>query len=169
MLIAAAIVGAAAVCWAARLLQVDLRAARDESTRARTLTLLQMFSGGIADTRAHPAAMLTWLPLARAARQLFPTECAALDAASGRTFPFTAEDVQAAHAQWTAGWLAWERTHDGEYKMKAAILEEQLVAAGGSAAARAKLDAVEREKLDLYQRRYEEYVRVAKALQSLTV
>jgi hypothetical protein len=33
---------------------------------------------------------------------------------------------------------------------------------------RAKLDAVEREKLDSYQRRYEEYVRIAKALQALT-
>src|SRR5215471_4943737 len=32
---------------------------------------------------------------------------------------------------------------------------------------RARLDALEREKLDLYQRRYEEYVRVAKALQKL--
>jgi hypothetical protein len=34
--------------------------------------------------------------------------------------------------------------------------------------ARARLDAVEREKLELYQRRYEEYVRVSKALQSLS-
>jgi hypothetical protein len=32
---------------------------------------------------------------------------------------------------------------------------------------RAKVDAIEREKLDAYQRRYEEYVRVAKALQAL--
>ena len=32
---------------------------------------------------------------------------------------------------------------------------------------RARLDAVEREKLDLYQRRYTDYVRVAKALQAL--
>jgi hypothetical protein len=33
---------------------------------------------------------------------------------------------------------------------------------------RARLDAVEREKLETYQRRYEEYVRVAKALQALS-
>ena len=34
-------------------------------------------------------------------------------------------------------------------------------------AARARLDAIEQEKLELYQRRYAEYVRVAKALQAL--
>jgi hypothetical protein len=33
---------------------------------------------------------------------------------------------------------------------------------------RARVEAVEREKLDIYQRRYEEYVRVSKALQTLT-
>jgi hypothetical protein len=32
---------------------------------------------------------------------------------------------------------------------------------------RARLDAVEQEKLEIYQRRYAEYVRVAKALQAL--
>jgi hypothetical protein len=36
-----------------------------------------------------------------------------------------------------------------------------------SPARRARIEAIEREKLDLYQRRYEEYVRVAKALQML--
>jgi hypothetical protein len=38
---------------------------------------------------------------------------------------------------------------------------------GGSTVARARLEAVEQEKLDLYQRRYQDYVRVAKALQAL--
>jgi hypothetical protein len=33
---------------------------------------------------------------------------------------------------------------------------------------RARVDAVEREKLDAYQRRYQEYVQVARALQALT-
>jgi hypothetical protein len=53
--------------------------------------------------------------------------------------------------------------------MKAAAAQAELLASGGSgtAAARARVDAVEREKLDLYQRRYGEYVRVAKALQAL--
>jgi hypothetical protein len=102
------------------------------------------------------------------ARQLFPSESAALDRAAGGTFPFTSEHAQAAHAQWTADWLAWERTHDAAYKLKAAAAEQELVASGGAAAHRAKLDAIESEKLDLYQRRYSEYVRVAKALQALT-
>jgi len=90
-----------------------------------------------------------------------------LAARSAATFPFSTGQVQAAHARWTAEWLAWERTHDAEYKLKAVVLEREL-AAGESAIARARLDAVEREKLDLYQRRYQEYVQVAKALQSLS-
>jgi hypothetical protein len=42
-----------------------------------------------------------------------------------------------------------------------------LSASAGSVIVRAKLESVEREKLDLYQRRYQEYVQVAKALQGL--
>ena len=74
--------------------------------------------------------------------------------------------IQAAPALWTADWLAWERTHDAEFKLKAALAAAELAAAGDSEVARGRVDAVEREKLDLYQRRYAEYVRVAKALQS---
>ena len=168
-LIAAAIVIAAAVYWAGRELLAELRAAREESAKARALAVLQMFSAGVAATRVDPRAMLTWQPLARAARQLLPSEFALLDAASGRPFPFTADEVQAAHAQWTAEWLAWDRMHDAEFKLKAAVLEQEVTASGGSVASRAKLEAVEREKLDLYQRRYQEYVQVAKALQGLGV
>ena len=109
---------------------------------------------------------MTWVPLARAARQLLPAEFALLDAAAGGPFPFSAERIQAAHAQWTAEWLSWERAHDAEYKLKAAVLDREL-AAGESAMARARLEAVEREKIDLYQRRYQEYVQIAKALQAL--
>jgi hypothetical protein len=167
--IAAAIVVAAAVLWAGRELLAEVRAARDEASRARALAVLQLFAASVAATRANPRELLTWQPLARAARRLLPAEFASLDAASGGTFPFSAEQVQAAHAQWTADWLAWERMHDGEYKLKAAILEQELAASGGSVVARAKLEAVEREKLDLYQRRYQEYVQVAKALQGLVV
>ena len=36
-----------------------------------------------------------------------------------------------------------------------------------AAAMRAELDAIEFEKLEQYQRRYEEYVRVSRALQAL--
>ena len=165
--LAAAIIVAAAVLWAARELLAEMHAARDAAARARALAVLQMFAAGIAAARADPRELLTWQPLARAARKLLPAEFASLDAASGGTFPFAAEQVQAAHAQWTADWLAWERMHDGEYKLKAAVLEQELSASAGSVIVRAKLESVEREKLDLYQRRYQEYVQVAKALQGL--
>ena len=81
-----------------------------------------------------------------------------------RTFPFTTEQIQAAHSQWTADWLAWERTHDYDYKLKAAAAEHELAASVGSPIMRARLEAVEREKLDLYQRRYQDYVRVSHLL-----
>jgi hypothetical protein len=165
--ITAAIVVAAAIVWAVRALVLELRAVRTEATRTRALAVLQTFSAGIAAAHAEPRALLTWVPLARAARQLLPSEFALLDAAAGATFPFSTEQVQAAHARWTADWLAWERTHDAEYKLKAVVLEREL-AAGESAGVRARLESVEREKLDLYQRRYSEYVQVAKALQSLS-
>ena len=109
---------------------------------------------------------LVWQPIAKLARELLPAEAAAIDRAAGATFPFTAADLQAAHAQWTADWLAWERAHDAEYKLKATIAAAELAASGNADVARGKVDAVENEKLDRYQRRYAEYVRVAKALQS---
>jgi hypothetical protein len=105
--------------------------------------------------------------VAAAARKLFPEEFAAIDRAAGAIFPFDPKQIQAAHARWTAEWLAWERTHDAEYKLKAQAAEADLALSGGSAIARGRLEAVEREKIELYQRRYEEYVRVGKALQTL--
>ena len=100
-------------------------------------------------------------------RARFAAEFAALDAASGSTFPFSKDFIAAAHSRWTADWLAWEKAHDAEYKLKALVAQEELRDLAASGTARAKLEAVEREKLELYQRRYEEYVRVARALQSL--
>jgi hypothetical protein len=91
-----------------------------------------------------------------------------MDRAAGGVFPFGNDRMQSAHAQWTADWLAWERSHDAEYKLKAAALEQDIATYGSSTMRRAQLDAVEREKLDLYQRRYQEYVQVSKALQALT-
>jgi hypothetical protein len=168
MIVAAALIVAAAVAWAALRLGTELRAASEARARDRTATLLQLFAPAIAGARTDPRAYVVWQPIARTARQLFPDECAALDRAAGGAFPFAAGEIEAAHAQWTADWLAWERAHDSEYKLKAAQAHADLVAAGGSDAARGKVDAVEREKLDLYQRRYTEYVRIAKALQALT-
>jgi hypothetical protein len=114
-----------------------------------------------------PRAILEWQPLAAASRKLFPQEFAELDAAFGGMFPFNRDQIQNAHAQWTADWLAWEAAHDVEYKLKAATIEGELASGGASRLLRARLDAVEREKLDRYQRRYQEYVRVSKALQVL--
>jgi hypothetical protein len=163
-----AVIVAAAIAWAALQIVAELRAGRQESARARAAALLDLFAPALTATQHDPRAYLIWQPLATIARQMFPSESAALDRAAGGTFPFTTAQVQAAHAQWTADWLAWERTHDAEYKLKATAAIEELAAAGGSAAARGKVEAVEREKIDLYQRRYSEYVRVAKALQALS-
>jgi hypothetical protein len=167
MILLAALTIAGAIWWGAQQLVGQMRAGRDDAARSRTLALVDLFAPAIGAAQADPRALLVWQPLAKMARQLFPAECAALDGAAGGTFPFTSDQAQAAHAQWTADWLAWERLHDGDYKLKTAAAEQELVASGGSPVLRAKLDAIEREKLDLYQRRYSEYVRIAKALQSL--
>ena len=159
---------AAAIAWGCRLIAVRIAAAREVDIESRTLQVLTTFAPAVGACNADPRAILAWEPLARTARTLFPEEFARIDRATRAAFPFGADRIQAAHAQWTADWLGWERTHDAEYKLKAAGVEDELERSGGSALVRARLDAVEREKLDLYQRRYAEYVRVAKALQALT-
>ena len=164
--ILASLIVAGAIAWAARLVAAEIRAARDAASRARTASLLDLFAPALEAAERDPRAYLVWHPIAAIARQLFPEESAALDRAAGGVFPFSRDRIQAAHARWTADWLAWERTHDAEFKLKAALAAAQLAAAGDSEVARGRMDAVEREKLDLYQRRYAEYVRVAKALQS---
>ncbi|MBZ5559572.1 MAG: hypothetical protein LAO77_20065 [Acidobacteriia bacterium] len=167
MILIAALALAGVGAFFGRQIAGELRAAREEAARGRTVALLQLFASGQAAARSDPRALLVWQPLAKTSRELFPQDFASLDRAAGATFPFTKDQLQAAHAQWTADWLAWERTHDAEYKLKAAVAEQELTAAGASALGRSKLEAVEREKLELYQRRYQEYVRVAKALQAL--
>jgi hypothetical protein len=169
VIVIAALIVAATVVWATQQILHELRSARAEAARGRTTALLQMFAPALAAADADPRALLVWHPLAQHARTIFPDEFASLDRAAASAFPFTKERLQAAHAKWTTDWLAWERAHDAEYKVKAAMAEQDLVASGGSPVQRARLDAVEREKLDLYQRRYTEYVQVAKALQALTV
>ena len=145
----------------------ELKHIRDEARVSRALTIVSLFAPGVVAARLDPKALLAWQPLARLARRIAPDEFALLDRESGSMFPFSEDALQAAHAQWTADWLAWERAHDAEFKLKAAEVEHELAASGGAPFIRAKLDAVEREKLDRYQRRYQEYVQVAKALQSL--
>ena len=158
---------AAALLWGASRIVRELQAAREESIHGRALPIVRLFAPAIEAVQDDPRALLVWQPLARTVRQLYPAESAAVDRAAGGPFPFGRELMAAAHARWTADWLTWEGTHDAEYKLKTAAAEDELAATGGAAAARARLDLIEREKLALYQRRYEEYVRVAKALQAL--
>jgi hypothetical protein len=172
MLVIAILVVAGVAYWSTLQIVAELKAVRDEAARARAATLIQMFGPAMSEAARDPRALLVWYPLAKTARATDPDVFAGLDRATQGTFPFSQEQVQAAHAQWTADWLAWERTHDAEYKLKAAALEHELGLETGTAGAspilRARLDAIEREKLDTYQRRYQEYVQVAKALQGLT-
>ena len=156
MILIAALIVAGAVLAGAMLVANAIRAAREDVTRTRAASLLATFASGVGAAEDDPRAMLVWEPLARVARQTWPEEFALLERAGAGTFPFGRERLQAAHARWTTEWLAWERTHDAEYKLKAAVAEHELVAAGGAPHARAKLDAIESEKLDRYQKRYEE-------------
>jgi hypothetical protein len=165
LILAAAIVSAA-VIFAAVLLSRS-GAASTGGDETRRLQLLALFAPGVAAAAENPRALLVWLPLATTARALFPADFAAIDRAAGGTFPFSREHIDAAHARWSAEWLTWEASHDAEYKLKAATAEEELRASPGSPVLRARLDSVEREKLERYQRRYEEYTRVSKALKNL--
>lgn len=162
----AALIVAAAIVWGAQLVASALAAPRDDERRRQALAILDLFAPAIAAVQADPRALLVWHPLASSARALFADAFADLDRVSGNTFPFTEASVQAAHARWTTDWLAWERSHDATYKRKAIETQHELADAA-PAVLRGRLEAVEQEKLELYQRRYEEYVRVAKALQSL--
>jgi hypothetical protein len=157
----------AAIVWAAIAIGRQLAADREARAHDRAVRLLALFAPGLVAATDDARALLVWQPLAATARKMFPQDFAALDQASGGTFPFNATAIEAAHARWSTDWLGWERTHDAEYKLKAAAVEAEIAASGTSSVGRARLDAVEREKLELYQRRYAEYVRVSKALQAL--
>jgi hypothetical protein len=167
MVLAAALIIAAAMVWSTVRVARELASLRDAAARSRVLQLLELLTPGIGAAANDPRALLLWQPIARAVRELFPDESAAIDRAAGAPFPFSRNRLEAAHAKWTAEWLAWEGTHDADYKLKSAAAEDESGAAAGSAVARARIDAIEREKLEKYQRRYEEYIRVAKALQAL--
>ncbi len=145
----------------------ECRRVRQDTVRSRQLQIAALFAPAMSQVQDEPRVLLTWQPLAKALRRQFPAEFAALDAAAESAFPFSAEVIAGAHARWTTDWLAWERAHDATYKLKA--LEVQLERERGAdpSLVRARLDAIENEKLDAYQRRYETYVRVAKALQAL--
>ncbi|MCM3879029.1 MAG: hypothetical protein ND807_02875 [Vicinamibacterales bacterium] len=158
--------GVAAAALAVRRLARSLDRQRQDAIVQQQLTT---FAPALAAVRQDPKELLVWYPLAQASRRLFPEAFAALDRAFGGTFPFTKEQLQAAHAKWSADWLAWERAHDAECSLKAAEVQNEIDRSGHSAAQaspllRTRLAAVEQQKLERYQQRYEEYIKTAKAL-----
>ena len=146
----------------------------DELRRQRRETSLQQllatFAPAIVASQQDPKQLMVWYPMAQASRKLFPHVFKDLDAASGGAFPFTKEQVKAAHARCTADWLAWERAHDAEYSLKVAEVQDHIDRTQGPASPllRTRLAALEQQKLERYQQRYEEYIKTAKALAALT-
>ena len=120
--------------------------------------------------QADPRVLLAWYPASCAMRRQFGDAFAALSADPSKPFPWGPADVEAAHARWTATWLEWERHQDAEYRVRTAGIELQLDQADASAIPELKtsLQRLEQEKLERYQRRYEEYVKVSRALAKLT-
>jgi hypothetical protein len=158
-----ALVGIGALVW---LIRSELQ--RREQNAA-VLAIVHTFGAAQASVQHDPKQLLAWHPLAEATRKLFPAAFQALDVATGARFPFSKEVVERAHAKVSSEWLAWEKAHDEEYRIKAAAAEQELAGVAGDAAAlaRARLDRIQHEKIERYQQRYEEYVRTAKALQAL--
>ena len=142
----------------------------DELRRARTEAAIQQilttFAPAAADVHRDPRLLIAWYPVAQASRKLFPEAFQTLDAASGGAFPFTKALVEAAHAQCTSEWLAWERAHDAEFAVKIAQVQDEIDRTAGPASPllRTRLAALEQQKLEQYQQRYQEYVKTAKAL-----
>jgi hypothetical protein len=163
LVVAVAIAAVAFAVW---------RLAGGLETRRRDAIIQQqlaIFAPAVAAVQHDPRQLLVWYPLAQTSRKLFPDAFAALDQAAGAPFPFTKEQLKAAHARWSADWLAWERAHDAEFSLKAAEVQNDIDHAGqtvshASPLLRTRLAAVEQQKLERYQQRYEEYIKTAKAL-----
>jgi hypothetical protein len=148
------------------------RIADQVQRRRHDATIQQMlatFAPAAVAAQQEPKQLLVWYPIARASRKLYPDAFKSLDDASGGTFPFTKEQVKGAHDRCSADWLAWERAHDAEYALKVAEVQDQIDRAQGppSALLRTRLAALEQQKLERYQQRYEEYIKTAKALAAL--
>ncbi len=149
-----------------------IRIAEALTTRRRDAQVLDLLAIlGPACERAHadPRALVAWCSVAAAARRAFPVAFAILEHGSDTRFPFSPADLEAAHARWSTEWLDWERRQDAEHRARREAIEAELERATDETASplRARLDALEREKLEQYQRRYEEYVRVSRALKEL--
>ena len=148
---------------------VLVREFRQRRREELLVRITAVFAPAIAQAKTDPRGLVAWAEVSRVARKLFPEAFHRLDAASEGRFPFSAELVEAVHAKWTSEWLAWERQHDLEYKRRTSVAEAELGRVGETDAAtvRARLAAIEQEKLQTYQERYEEYVRVGKAIAAL--
>jgi glycine/D-amino acid oxidase-like deaminating enzyme len=128
--------------------------------------MLATFGPAAATVQQDPRQLLVWYPLAQTSRKLFPEAFKALDQASGGAFPFTKQQLQAAHARCSSDWLSWERAHDAEFAVKTAEVQDEIDRVPGQATPllRTRLAAIEQQKLERYQQRYEEYIKTAKAL-----
>lgn len=130
--------------------------------------LLATFAPAAAAVQQDPKQLLAWYPLAQTSRKLFPDAFKELDQAAGSAFPFTKQQLQAAHARCSSEWLAWERAHDAEYSVRTAEVQDEIDRTGqpgqASPLLRTRLAAVDQQKLETYQQRYEEYIKTAKAL-----
>ena len=137
---------------------------------AQMLEVLALFGPACERAQTDPRVLLAWYPVAAAARRAFPVAFAILEHGGEARFPFSAADLEAAHARWSTDWLDWERRQDAEHRARREAVEAELGRASDEAAAplRARLEALEQEKLEQYQRRYEEYVRVSRALKELS-
>lgn len=161
------LVAAAALAYVLWRIGDELRRARSE---AAVQQMLMTFGPAAADVRRNPQLLIAWHPVAQASRKLFPAAFRQLDAAAGGAFPFSKALVEAAHAQCTSEWLAWERAHDAEFAVKIAQVQDEIDRTSGqpSPLLRTRLAALEQQKLEQYQQRYQEYVQTAKALAAFT-
>ena len=151
------------------LVLVAERARRDRRRQHREdLAALLLTTLAPDAARGEPRNLLAWRAAADAARRMFPDAVRDIERQTGEAFPFSHDAIDDAHARWTAEWLAWERSHDIEFKQRGTALEAELRETDGSTpAARARLAALDDEKLQAYQQRYEEYVRVGNGLTAL--
>ena len=131
--------------------------------------IVATFAPAIAAIQQDPRQVMAWYPLAQTSRKLFPEAFKELDRAAGGAFPFTREFLEAAHARCSSDWLAWERSHDAEFSLRAAQVQDEIGRTGQpTPLLRTRLAAIEQEKLQTYQQRYEEYIKTSKALAAYT-
>jgi hypothetical protein len=133
------------------------------------LMVVLLTGSAAAVARAEPRELLAWQAAADVVRRLFPDAIADIESKGGESFPIPRKVVEAAHTKWTAEWLAWERQHDADFRKRTSVLQAELEATGHEHTpdGHARIAALEGEKLQSYQRRYEEYVQIGKGLTGL--